>query len=353
MPGRTAFINMLNDSNGGIRKQRGKVFAFWMTYLVAFILFTLLLTPVFSTIMDYRPLLSPHPVDEVADEPDELGDIEPIILEEDFDYFIPSSSPFYNAFKNQKRVNCLLLGVHSGLTDTIMLVSYSVDTQMIDVISVPRDTYYHRKGYIGEAEDKINAAYRKNPLNSAIAVSNVLLGMPINYYIVIEDKGLKDIVDFIGGVPMNIEFHMRYEDPLDKPPLKIDIPAGQQTLDGAHAVQFLRYRHGYKEGDLGRVKAQQEFMKSALKQALKTDLSKLITKIQENVVSDLPLNIMLYLAQKTIGMSGENIRTQTMPGRAIPDPPYYVYPDTKKIEAMIREVYSMEARAVTNGGIST
>ena len=321
-----------------------------MTFLAAFVLFTLLLTPVFSSVMDYRPFL-PQESAEADDEQSELSKIEPVILELDFDYFVPSSSPFYEAFKNQKRVNCLLLGVHDGLTDTIMLISFSVDTQMIDIISVPRDTYYHRKGYIGEAEDKINAAYRKNPLNSAIAVSNVLLDMPINYYIVLEDKGVENIVDFIGGVPMDIPFHMRYNDPLDKPPLRIDIPAGQQMLDGAHAVQFLRYRYGYREGDLGRVNAQQEFMKSALKQALKTDLSKLVAEIQENMASDLTLDIMLYLVQKTLGMSGDNIRTHIMPGRAIPDPPYYVYPDAKKIEDMIREVYSIAPAATTNGGI--
>jgi LCP family protein required for cell wall assembly len=281
----------------------------------------------------------------------ELLDVEVVILEQDFDYFIPSSSPFYEAFRDQKRLNCMLLGIHGGLSDTIMLLSFNVDTQMIGVISIPRDTYYHRKGYYGEAEDKINAAYKKNPLNSAIAVSNILLDMPINYYMVVEDKGIANIVDFIGGVPMNIPFHMKYNDPLDKPPLIIDIQQGEQVLNGAQAVGFLRYRHGYRDADLGRVKAQQEFMKSALKQALKKDLKQLASKIQENIVSDLSLNTMLYLVQKSVGMSGDNIRTYTMPNNPTPDAPYYVYPDTKKIETMIREIYSLEPETVTNGSI--
>ena len=123
----------------------------------------------------------------------------------------------------------------------------------MDLISIPRDTYFHRDGYNSEGENKINAAYRKDPVNTARAVSEVLLGMPINYYAVIDYKGVANIVDSMGGVPMDIEFNMKYTDPYDTPPLVINIPKGHQVLDGKHAVQFLRFRHGYVEGDIGRV----------------------------------------------------------------------------------------------------
>ena len=97
-------------------------------------------------------------------------------------------------------------------------------------------------------------------------MSDLLLGMPIHYYAMVDYDGVSTIVDSMGGIPMDIPFRMRYNDPYDKPPLHIDIPEGQQILDGEHAVQFLRYRHGYPEGDIGRVKAQQAFMKAAFKQ---------------------------------------------------------------------------------------
>ncbi|MDR0570001.1 MAG: LCP family protein [Clostridiales Family XIII bacterium] len=335
------------NKNKGKSGMSGRAFTFWVTFLGAFVVMTLLLTPVISAFMNTRPFLGGG-----GDGDDGLQGTDVVILEQDFDYFLPTDSPFYEAFKNQKRLNCLLLGVKSGLTDTIMLISYNVDSRQVDVISVPRDTYYHRKGYNGDAEDKINAAYRKNPLNSAVAVSNVLLGMPINYYVVIEDKGVENIIDFIGGVPMDIEFHMKYDDPRDKPPLHIDIPAGRQVLDGKQAVQFLRYRHGYTEGDLGRVKAQQAFIRSAFKQALKTDMGKLMETVQENVVSDMPLSTMLYLVQKSIGLSGDELRTHTMPGVPMSKAPWYVYPDTKEIEALIREVYEVAPEKTTGAAVS-
>ena len=44
-------------------------------------------------------------------------------------------------------------------TDTIIFASFDPDTKKVNVISIPRDTYIHRKGYnIGE-QRKINAIY--------------------------------------------------------------------------------------------------------------------------------------------------------------------------------------------------
>lgn len=106
---------------------------------------------------------------------------------------------------------------------------------------------------------KINAAYgAEGIIGTANSVSDVLYGIPINYYAVVDYDSVKTIVDGIGGVPVNVEKAMKYDDPMDKPPLHINIPAGEQVLDGEHAIQYLRYRKGYREGDIGRVKAQQE-----------------------------------------------------------------------------------------------
>jgi LCP family protein required for cell wall assembly len=310
--------------------------AFWIVFLVAFIAFTLVLTPVMAAVSDFRPF-APAGGDEDGE------DEEFTILEEYFDdYFVPSSSPFYAAFKDTNRVNCLLIGLKSGLTDTIMVISFDTDNRHVDTISIPRDTYYHREGYNSDAENKINAAYRKDPLNTAIAVSDVLLGMPINYYAVIEDGGVQAVVDSMGGVPMDIPFHMVYNDPRDDPPLHIDIPEGPQILDGENSVHFLRYRKGYPEGDIGRVKAQQVFIRSAFKTALTSDLPKLSQTIRENVLSDIPMSKMLFLAQKVIGMSSDDISTYTMPGNPMSVAPYYVYPDTMEIENLIREIYSLQ-----------
>lgn len=266
-------------------------------------------------------------------------------LMEDMPTLVDEDSIFFEAFRDKKRVNVLLLGFNDNLSDTMMVVSFDYEAKHVDIISIPRDTYYFRKGYHNPGSLKINAIYQRTwePLETAIAVSDILLGMPLHYYAIIDYDGVRDVVDTMGGVPMNIPFHMKYRDPTDRPPLVIDIPAGEQILDGDHAVQFLRYRKGYREGDIGRVKAQQDFMRSAFKQAIGFDLPKIAKVVMDNVESDLDIGTVLKILARAPGIKGEDISTYLMPNTLQSVAPYYVYPDSKGISEVIQEIYSIEA----------
>lgn len=255
---------------------------------------------------------------------------------------IAESSPYYESFKNDKRANILLLGVNNNLTDTIILASIDENTNETELISIPRDTYYHREGYDGSARNKISAAYMGDPINTANAVSDILQGIPIHYYVVLEDEGVKNIVDAIGGVPMNIPIDMKYTDPYDTPPLIIDIPAGEQILNGDKAVEFLRYRFGYEEGDLGRVKAHQQFIKSAYNQCLSSDLSKVVTVILENIDSNLNLKNLKAFSAMATNISPENIKMETLPYNLQGEAPWYVYPEEAEIKKLVEDLYGDE-----------
>ena len=312
------------------KSENREISIFLKTFLVAFVLILLVATPVLAIMGNALDITPGSP-------------FAPVLAEElPMAVLIPDDSPFFEAFTNAKKVNILVLGVNGGLTDTIMLACLDTKNKHVDLIWVPRDTYYYRDGYYGEAERKINAAYRKNPVNSAKAVSEVLLGIPINYYIIAEYDGIEKIVDSMGGVPMDIPFNMKYSDLLDTPPLVIDIPKGEQVLDGEHAVQFLRYRKGYPDADLGRIKAQQQFMKNAFKQCLSFDLPKIASTVYENITSDINLKAVMFLASKAAGISSDDISTYMMPGRADPDAPYYVYPKSEEIAEILTEIYSIE-----------
>ncbi len=257
---------------------------------------------------------------------------------------VDENSPFFEAFKDNQRVNVLLLGSNHGMTDTIMLVSYDLKNQHVDLISIPRDTYYPRPGYNDPASKKINAIYNKEKvIGVATAVSETLLGMPIHYYAMVDYEGIGKIVDAMGGVPMDIPFHMTYNDPYDKPPLHIDIPKGPQVLDGEQAVKFLRYRHGYPEGDIGRVKAQQTFMKSAFKQMLSLSLPTITATIIKNVDSDISVGMAAKLTTKAVGLSGDNLETYMLPGAAqTSEGASFWFADTEKTAEMIKTIYSIE-----------
>ena len=299
--------------------------AFFKTFLVVFLITLVLATPLMAAmnrVLDVNP----------------GGDDVPV-LEDELDVLIDPESPFFDAFSNSKRVNILALGVNEneGLTDTIMLVSFDTENKLLDLIWIPRDTYYYRgAGYSDRAHHKINAVYRKNPVNTAKAVSEILMDIPINYYVVLSYEGVANIVDSMKGVPMDIPFDMIYDDPLDTPPLHINLKKGEQVLNGAQAVQFLRYRAGYPDADLGRIKAQQQFMKNAFKQCLSLDLPKIVTTAFDEIKSDITLKVALALASKAIGITGEDIRIHTMPIRTVD---YYVRPDVEGIMAMLTEIH--------------
>ena len=238
-----------------------------------------------------------------------------------------------------------------------MLGSYDLDTKHVDVISIPRDTYYPRESADSPAEKKINCIYNiDKAVGTATAVSDTLMGMPINYYVVVDYKVVRKVVDSMGGVPMNITFHMHYNDPYDDPPLKIDIPEGYQILDGDTAVKFLRFRKGnggyagYPEGDIGRIKAQQEFVKSAFRQALGFSLPKVVKTTLDNVDSDLPLGIATKLAASAVGLDGEDIQTIMIPGESgMQDGLSYWFPDENGIEEMLTQIYDTQPDTENSG----
>lgn len=282
-----------------------------------------------------------------------FGDENPELAIE-LDTLVDPDSPFYDAFTNANRVNVLCLGVNSNMADTIMLVSFDMDEKNVDIISVPRDTYFYRNGYDSPAAHKINAVMPKEgAVGMAKAVSKTLLDIPINYYAVIEYDGIRSIVDAMGGVPIDVQMDMKYKDPYDKPPLVIDIKKGFQTLNGDQSVQYLRFRKGYSDADIGRIGAQQAFVKAAFKQALGKDLLKVIRKGFEAVDSDLKVKTVLAIATKAIGMTEADMTTYTMPHTLYNEAPWYVIADGEGIEAMITEIYSPKPETTTDGAVTS
>ena len=276
---------------------------------------------------------------------------------EDMTYIVSEDSPFYAKYADVKRINILCLGLNDGLSDTIMLASYDTKQQKIDMISIPRDTYYYRSGYKDQASMKINAIYYKGgAVGTAQAVSDVLLGIPINYYAVIDYKGVGKIVDGIGGVPVHIGFHMHYEDPYDKPPLYIDFLPGDVVLTGDNAIKYLRFRKGspgYKSypggGDIGRIKAHQDFIKSAFSSALDTGLVKTASLVLENVDSDLTLGAATKIATHALFMDKEGVNTYLLPGKeANFNGLSFWQADKDQISQLIDEIYGRTEAETTS-----
>lgn len=233
----------------------------------------------------------------------------------------PGDTPLEKEINKKGRVNVLLLGLEHERTDTIMVASYNTKEKTADIISVPRDTYIERDGFVNNANNKINTVYTVKGIDGIKESVKRLTGITIDKYITIDYDGVRAAVDAVNGVEVDVPFHMRYTDPYSDPPLDIDIPEGKQVIKGDQAMEFLRFRKtnyrgytGYAEGDLGRIKAQQDFVKSAIKKALSFKLPKVIGNVYPYTGTDFSISEATSLAVSSIGVTSENIRFHVLPG---------------------------------------
>ena len=232
-------------------------------------------------------------------------------------------------------------------TDTMMLMNVNFDTGKISILSIPRDT----KVRINNRTKKINDAHAIGGMPMTISTVNDLLGLNIEYYVKVDYQVVMDLVDIIGGVEIDVPFLMEYKDPTSDPPLDIYIKKGLQVLDGRNAHDFLRWRKnnpktvGYIEGDVGRIEAQQYFMKELIKQTLNS--KKLIKKLPsiaityiKNVETNLPLDTILNGIKFAENLDTENIVTKTLPGEGlfIELISYFIH-DEVKTKALVEEIY--------------
>lgn len=224
-------------------------------------------------------------------------------------------------------------------TDTMMLAKANFDTGQIEILSIPRDT----RVLVNGKEDKINHAHSYGGPELAMKTVEDFLGIDIDYYVKVDFAGVRQIVDAIGGVTVDIPRRMYYHDPTAKPPLKIDLQPGVQTLDGNKAHDYLRFR-SYPDGDIGRVHAQQYFMKELAKQVLQPsnilNIDKLIKTYYDYVDTNISMSTMLKYGLGANKLDVDNLRTEMVPGtpKTIGGVSYWVY-DMVETATLVEEMF--------------
>ena len=226
--------------------------------------------------------------------------------------------------KDMPKINVLLLGASQNLTDTIMVASYDPNSQTASLMSIPRDTFVGRSKSRATASDKINSLYQYGPERTLKAVNDIT-GLDIKYYLAVDTKALRELVDAIGGVTFNVPIDMKYTDTSQK--LYIDLKAGEQVLDGNKAEQVVRFRHNddgssypvsYGDNDLGRMKTQRDFLIAVAKQTLKPSnilkLTELVDIAKNNVTTNLEFDVIKDYIPHMVEFSTENITTGALPG---------------------------------------
>jgi len=191
---------------------------------------------------------------------------------------------------NYQAVNILLMGSDSreGQTsnrygdpdlytgersDTTILLHLSADRSFATAVSIPRDTWVMLPECnvdgetVGAFEAKFNTAFEIGGPGCTVKLVEQMTGLTIDNFAVIDFEGFKNVVDALGGVEVCLT------EPASDPASDLELPAGTSVVNGEQALSFVRARKTLSDGsDLSRIKRQQAFLSSMIREASSTGL---------------------------------------------------------------------------------
>ena len=158
----------------------------------------------------------------------------------------------------------------TGRTDSNMLVTVNPKTHRILMTSIPRDYYVP----VACAEDAADGCPdgQKDKLThtglygvqTTINTIEDFMDVDINYYVRVNFSSLTNIVDAIGGVDVTVGKGLAVDQFYTDDTIG-GVVEGENHLDGQKALAYARERYAYEDGDLQRVKNQQQVLKAIIK----------------------------------------------------------------------------------------
>jgi LCP family protein required for cell wall assembly len=189
---------------------------------------------------------------------------------------LTNGQKYYTSLTSPESRNILLIGKDPSYSNFDILIVVSVDEKEknVRIVDLPRDIYidyvnsileeleknadefFHEKG-----ARKLNAAHvvgrkikyspeterfaGKQEINFLADLIDEIFDIEIDDYMSVETDGFREMVDYFGGVVVDVPYAMHYEDPLQD--LYIHLEPGLQVLDGSQAEGFVRFRQGTNE----------------------------------------------------------------------------------------------------------
>ncbi|MGW7096706.1 LCP family protein [Streptomyces sp. NPDC054874] len=254
------------------------------------------------------------------------------------------------------------------LADVQMLLHISADRSNLSVISMPRDTMLKMPkctapdGEVFPASTtdvQTNQSLGRGGPGCTVATWYELTGIRIDHFMMIDFAGVVSMADAIGGVPVCVDANINSRGQ-DGKGSGLKLEKGTTYVKGEQALQWLRTRYGFEDNtDLGRAKAQHQYMNAMVRQLRKgtklTDPAKLMNLAEaatEALTVDKGLDTVkkLYdLAEEFKKVPTKRITMSTMPnvygtgtnnGR--------VYPkagDAEQLFRMVRDDVPLDGKA--------
>lgn len=204
-----------------------------------------------------------------------------------------------------------------SLHDVNYLIQFNLQTASMNILQIPRDTYM--PSYTNSPTGKFNSIYthgdkEKSSIQRVVDCVQENFGVPVDAYVTTTCDNVAEIVDIVGGVPINMPYPVVFE--ADKV-----IPDGEQVLNGEESEWFLRFRYGYQNGDIGRVQAQRIFMVAAMKKAISMNTVQIFSAVnkiykQELIGTDLSMEDISRIADLAGTIDMENVNIFMLPGES-------------------------------------
>lgn len=228
-------------------------------------------------------------------------------------------------WNGSERVTVLVMGLDyrdwvagSGAprSDTMMLITLDPITMKAGMLSIPRDLWVDIPGF---THNRINAAYafgegyRVPGGGPALAMQTVesVVGVPINYFMVVDFQTFEQMIDEIGGIDVLVTQRIKIS-PIGR--LSHWLEPKPYHLDGADALAYARVRKGAGD-DFGRAQRQQQVVLAILDRVVGLDMlpnlvrkaPKLYQEISSGIRTNLSLDDMIALAWLTTHVDREHV----------------------------------------------
>ncbi|GAA3760163.1 LCP family protein required for cell wall assembly [Spinactinospora alkalitolerans] len=250
--------------------------------------------------------------------------------------------------------------------DTLVIAHISPDQDGATLINLPRDSLVDMPS-CSPTEDKPGMSAHSGMIGESMSLGGVqclwktveqLTDIHIDHFVSVDFGGFKGMVDSLGGVEMCIP------EPLEDKKAKLDLEAGEQTLDGEQSLAFVRSRYAQGDGsDLGRIERQQEFMGAMLRKVMSsevlaspTNLYDFLGSVTDSITTDDEFTVDsmadIAIAMREVDMS--KVQFITVPNGAAPQDPNriaWTQPDASELfQAVANDVDLSDDEEEQEGG---
>jgi LCP family protein required for cell wall assembly len=202
--------------------------------------------------------------------------------------------------------------------DTMIVMHIPADHKSAYLVSIPRDLWVpvpqSAGAECGGDRDKVNAAFARGGLPLAVRTVECFTDVRIDHVMAVDFAGFKEVTDALGGVEMNIE---RTVKSIHKP--YRTFTKGRQQLNGAEALDYVRQRKQFPDGDFARMRHQQQFLRALMDKAASTGtltnpakLNAFLTSATKAITVDQDFSLV-DMALQFRNLRGDNLKFLTSP----------------------------------------